>query len=107
MRVNAAQTAKPAFAGARAFKIGHFDLLRVADHHVFDVTFAVEQNPDLPVDLVRDFRKLSRQFRRNDLARSDAPRKELFNAAQLILFESVGVSENVANRKILRKFSQV
>jgi hypothetical protein len=107
MRVNAAQTAKSAFAGARSFEIGHFDLLRVADHHIFDVTFAVEQNADLPVDLVRNLRKLAREFGRNDLARSDATRKELFNAAQLILFKTVGVSENVANKKILRKFSQL
>lgn len=52
MRVNAAQTAKSAFAGTSAFEIGHFDLFGVADHYVFDVTFAVKQNADLSVDFV-------------------------------------------------------
>jgi hypothetical protein len=82
-------------------------LLGVADHHVFDVTLAVEQNTDLPVYFVRYFRKLASEFGRNDLAWSDAPRVKFFNAAQLILFESVDISVNVANRKSLRIFLQL
>ena len=107
MRVNAAQTTKSAFAGARTFKIRHLDLLGVADHNVFDVTFAVKQNADLPIYFVRYLRKLTGEFGRNDLTWSDATRIEFFNAAQLILFESVDISVNVANRKSLRIFSQL
>ena len=48
MRVNTAQPAKTVLRHAGATEIGHFDLLGIADHHIFDLTFAVNENTDLP-----------------------------------------------------------
>ena len=65
--MDAPKTAEAVLRHAGTSEIRHFDLLRRADHHVFDLAFSVEQNPDLPAGLVAEFGKLSRELRRYDL----------------------------------------
>ena len=50
--MNAAKAAKPAGSDADAFEIGKLDAFVVADHHVLDVTFAIDECSDLPAGLV-------------------------------------------------------
>jgi hypothetical protein len=57
----------------------------VADHHVFDLSFAVDENADLPAGFKRNFRKLAGEFRRDDLFGSDAARRKPLDAPQLIV----------------------
>ena len=86
MRVNAPQTAKTLGGNAGATEIRHLDGFGVSDHHIFDLPFAIDQNADLPAGFKRYFRKLTREFRRDDLFGRDAARGETFDASQLIVF---------------------
>ena len=83
--MNAAKAAKTSGGNTRTAKIRHLDLLRGADHHVFDLTFAIEENTDLPSGFVRDLGHLPCKLLRNDLAGCNTSRAELFNAAYLIM----------------------
>jgi hypothetical protein len=83
--MHAPQPAKTVLRNAGAPEIGHLDALGVADHDVFDLSFAVKKNADLASRLVGQLGKLARQFRRNDLLRRDAARRQTLDAAQLIM----------------------
>jgi len=60
------------------------DLCGIADNNMFDVPFAVNQNTDLPSDLMRYFAELARKLRSNDFDRWDATLIDLFQPPQLI-----------------------
>jgi hypothetical protein len=53
---------------------------------------AIDQRADLSTGFVRQFGKLAREFRRQNLVRSNPPRIELFYSAKLIRLEARGVS---------------
>ena len=86
MRVNAPQTAKSFLRHARATKIRHLDCFGIADHHIFDLTFAIKKHADLSAGFKRNFRQLPRKFRRNDLFGRNAARRQTFDTAKLIMF---------------------
>jgi len=74
----------------------------IAHHHVFNVAAAIDERTDLSTGLVRQLSKLTREFRRHDLVRSNAPGVELFYSAKLIRLEARGVSDNVPDSNCLR-----
>ena len=84
--MNAAKAAKPAGSDANAFEIGKLDAFVVADHHVLNVAFAIDEGADLPACFVREFAQLPREFRCHNLIGRYAPGVQLFDAPQLIWF---------------------
>src|SRR5215510_15874281 len=87
VRVQAPQPVEARMAQARTILRRQHDLGRVADDDVGDVTFAVNQYAHLSADFVRDFSKLAREFRSDDLGRRDASLIHLFQPPQLIRFQ--------------------
>jgi hypothetical protein len=85
--VNATQTAKAIRAHANAFEIGQYNAASIADNNVLDVTTSVHKHADLPVNLVRCFRKLTRELLRDDLARRNPPLIKLFEPVKLMRLE--------------------
>jgi hypothetical protein len=51
--VYATKTAKPSRSDANAFEIGQLDPAVVADHHVLDVSLAIDERADLSACFVR------------------------------------------------------
>ena len=85
MCVQTAQSAKASFADTHALEVGQNDAARVPDDDVFDVAVAIDERADLPVDFVRNFRKLAGKFLRDNLSRRDASFIELFKSLNLIV----------------------
>jgi hypothetical protein len=56
LRVNASQTAKAVSRNASASEIRHLDTFRRADHNIFDLSFAIDENADLSAGFKRYFR---------------------------------------------------
>ena len=86
MCVNATKTAKPARCDAHAFEVRQLDAPVVADHHVLDVSLAIDEGTDLPACFVRQFAELASKFVCDDLVWRYAPSVQLFYAPQLIWF---------------------
>ena len=59
---------------------------------------AIDKSANLSTRFVRQFSELAREFRRDDLVRSDPPGVELFYAAKLIRLQTSGVSDYVLDR---------
>ena len=85
--MNATKTTKPSGSDANAFEVGQLDATVVADHHVLNVTLAVDECADLAACFVGKFAKLARKLRSDDLIGRYAPSVQLFNAPQLIWFQ--------------------
>jgi hypothetical protein len=64
---------------------------------VLDVALAINEHADLPPGLVREFRELARELRRDDPLRRNAPRVELLDAAQLVGLQALRVAVYVAD----------
>src|SRR5688572_5357669 len=92
------QTAKSFGCSTRTAEIRHFDLLRVAYHHVFDLAFAVDEHADLSSGLERKLRHLPGELLRDDLGRWDAPCGEAFDTAKLVMLEALCKPRNAANK---------
>ena len=69
VRVDEPQAAQAGLARAGAADVGQLDLPRVSDDDVLDFAAPVEQDPNLPARLSRDFRQVARQLRGAQLAR--------------------------------------
>lgn len=106
MRVYTSQTAETIGRRTSTPEVGHLDLLRRADHYVFDVTLAVEQNADLTSGLVRDLGHLSSKFLRNDLCLRNASRRKTFYALYLVLFQPLYEARDVTDN-FLRKLDYI
>ena len=50
--VHAPQTSKAVLGNTRTPEIGQFDLLSSADHHILDLPFTVDKDPDLAIGLL-------------------------------------------------------
>ena len=103
MRVDAAKSAKAITTDAGATQIRQFDAARIADDDVLDVAFPVNQDADLTARLMREFGKLARELRGDDLRRLYAARVEFFDASQLIRFQTCGIAVYGANAEDLLK----
>src|SRR5688500_8082843 len=98
MRVYAAKSPKALGRRAGSSEVRHLDLLRVADHHILNLSFAIDQNADLAPRLERDLRHLSRELLGDDLCGWYAPSGEPFDTAKLVVLEALCKPRNVANR---------
>jgi hypothetical protein len=67
MRVDTPKASKPVLGHARAPEIGHLELFSRTDHHILNLSLAVEQHAHLAASLVRYLRHLPRKLRRHDL----------------------------------------
>ena len=82
----ATQPAKSSRSDANAFEVGQFDAAVVADHHVLNVSLAIDEGADLSACFVRQLAQLASKFVCDDLVRRYAPSVQLFDAPQLIWF---------------------
>jgi hypothetical protein len=101
VRMDATKSAKAVDGYAYAFEIRQLDAPVVAHHHVFYMAASIDKRANLSPGLMREFCELPREFRRYDLMRSDSPRVELCDAAELIRFETGSIAENVFNVRSL------
>src|SRR5262249_5165776 len=67
MGVDQPQAAEAGMAGAGAADVREDQLARVAYDHVLHLTPAVDEHADLPADFPRQFRKMARQLRGDQL----------------------------------------
>ena len=84
--MHAAQTTKSTRGDTHALEVGQLDAFVIADHHVLDVAFAIDEGADLPAGLVREFAQLASEFVCHNLIGRYAPGVQLFDAPQLIWF---------------------
>ncbi|MEP6568433.1 MAG: hypothetical protein ABJC10_01560 [Acidobacteriota bacterium] len=93
--MHTAQATKAIDCDPNAFEVGKLDSPIVTDHHVFDVTTAVDERADLSTYLVGKFGELARELRGQNLVRGDPLGVEFFYAAKLILLKASSVSDYV------------
>ena len=98
--MDATESPKTRDRNTNTLEVRKFDAAIIAHHHVFNVAAAIDKRSDLSTGLVRQFSKLTREFRRHDLVRSNAPGVELFYSAKLIRLEARGVSDNVPDSNL-------
>jgi hypothetical protein len=92
VRVDAAQATEAISRDALASEVWQLDAFGVADCDVFDVALAINEHADLSAGLVREFGELTRELRRDDSLRRNAPRVEFLDAAQLVGLETLRVA---------------
>ena len=95
------KTTKSSRSDAHTFEVRQLDAAVVADHHVLNVSLAIDKRTNLAACLMRQLAQLSCEFRGDDLVRRYAPSVQLFDAPQLIWFQPQSIAENAANRSIL------
>jgi hypothetical protein len=95
MRVQAAQSAEAIDGDADTFEVRKLDAPVISNHHIFDVTTAIDERADLSPRFVREFGQLAREFGCQYLVWRDPPGVELFDAANLIRLQAGGVSDYV------------
>lgn len=86
------KTAKPSRGDAHAFEVGKLDAAIIADHHVLNMSLAIDERTDLTACLVRQLAQLPCEFRGNDLVGRYTPSVQLFNAPQLIWLQPLSVA---------------
>jgi hypothetical protein len=95
--MNTAQAAEAARSNTDSFEVWQFDTTVVAHHYVFDATFAIYQNTDLPPGFERQLCQLSCKLSGDHLMWRNSPRVELFYPSQLIRFQTQRISQYVTN----------
>ena len=90
--MHATEATKSSRSDTNAFEVRQLDTTVVADHHVLNVTLAVDESADLPSCFVGEFAQLARKLRSDDLIGRYAPSVQLFNAPQLIWFQPESVA---------------
>jgi hypothetical protein len=99
MCVYTSKPAKSVGRYTRSPEIRHFDLLRIADHHVFDLSLSVYKYADLASGLVREVRHLAGKFGGDDLIWRNASRGEAFDPADLIVFQPLCEAVDIADKR--------
>jgi hypothetical protein len=92
VRVHEADTPKTRDARARSLDVRDLDRRRVADDDLVYVAAPIDENSDLPTDLVRDLGELARELLRNDAVRRDSAIVEFFETAYLVRLEALRFS---------------
>src|SRR5260370_22390718 len=92
VRVHASQAPKAIAGDAHALEIGHLDLSRIADNHIFNIAFAVDQRADLAIGFMRKLAQLPCEFRSDNLMGRNAALIQLLNAPQLIRLQTLRVT---------------
>src|SRR5712691_7788272 len=92
MRMHAAESPKAVAGNAHALEVRKVNSPRIADDHKFYVAFAIDQRADLAAGFVRQLAKLPGKFGRDDLMRRHASLIQLFNAPQLVWFQTLYVA---------------
>ena len=100
MCMHATQTAESIYSDADALEVWQFNAAVVSDHHVFNVATAIYERADLAPGVVRHLRKLSGKLRAHDLMRGDTSGVKLFQPANLIWFQTGGISDYVFDNSI-------
>ena len=86
MRMNTTEPAKSSRSHAYTFEIRQLDTAVVADHHVLNVSLAVDECADLSACFVGQFAQLASELRCDNLVGRYASSVQLFDAPQLIWF---------------------
>ena len=84
--MHAAQSAKPSRSDPHAFEVGQFDPAVIANHHILDMSLAIDQGADLASRFVRQLAQLACEFRSDYLVWRYAASVQLFDAPQLVWF---------------------
>ena len=84
--MNTTKPTKSSRRDANAFEIRQLDTPVIADHHVLNVSLAVDEGADLSACFVGQFAQLASKFGCDDLVGRYASSVQLFDAPQLIWF---------------------
>jgi len=114
--VNVPQPAEPLGRRAELFRLGQNELSGFSDHHLLDVTPAVDEKSDLPADLPGYVGEIPREFRGYDDIKGEAPAVDPLQALELAGLEAECVSVDLLDLftlfgrslsiKIIRKVEQ-
>ena len=96
--MDASQTSETFGCNARPSEVRHLDLLRVADHDVFDLTLSVDEHADLTSRLERDLGHLSRKLLRDYLCGWNASRGKTLDATKLVMFKALREPSDVTDK---------
>jgi hypothetical protein len=99
--VQTTQSTESARPDTHAFEIGQHDAVSIAYDNVLDIAFAIDQHADLPADLGRQLGQLPGKLVSDDMSWWNAPVVQLFQAVNLIGFQSLNVAFDRANRRYL------
>jgi len=95
MSVHTTKATKAIYGDTDPFEIRQLDAPIVADHHVLDVTGAIDKRADLSTNFMGKLGELASEFGCEYLVRGNPPGVKLFDAAKLIWLEARGVSDYV------------
>ena len=90
--MNTTKPTKSSRSDANAFEIRQLDTAVVADHHVLDMSLAIDKRADLAACFMRQLAQLPCEFRCYDLVGRYTASVQLFNAPQLIWFQPLSVA---------------
>ena len=100
VRVDAAQSSETVLRNTGTAEVGHLDALRIAHHHVLDLSFAIYEDADLSASLMRNFRHLPCELGGDDLVGRSTARAQLLDLAELALFEAFGETVDATDEGI-------
>jgi hypothetical protein len=91
VRMHATQTAKATSGNTYALKIRQLNTPIVANHHVLNMAFAINQNSELSSCFVGELRQLAGKFGANNLVWRNTTRIEFLYTPYLVRLESQGI----------------
>ena len=95
MGVYAAETFQASRTRSIFLEIGDHDRLVVADDYMGYPALAVDQEPDLTADFIRELANGLGEFRRDDKSRCGSATVEVLQAADLVCLQSAHLSVNL------------
>jgi len=95
VRVDQAEAAQSAPAGAQATPIGELDARWAADHHVLDIAPTVDQHADLATDLRGQLGQCASEVVRDEAVCLEASSAESLEGLRLTRLEAAGIAVNL------------
>jgi hypothetical protein len=87
-----AQTSESSGGHTNALEVRQLNFPIVANHHVLNVTLAIDEHANLPSCFVRKLTQLSGKLRRDDFVWRYPARIEFFYTSQLVRLEAQSIA---------------
>ncbi len=98
MRVNVAQAAQSIGGSPKTPEVRQKDALGIPNHHADNRSLAIDQHPDLPSDLQRQFTQVTRQFLRHNLLCRYLAAIDMLETPDLVRFQPCRIAVYALNK---------